>query len=988
MRQLITPTNAASGNSTTPPPSSSKTQAEVRAAELEALRQRSLAKGQAARLQDAEAPTSDMMLNFQEAQRQKAKMEKEKLRDAKAYLNHYRGDDHAVLKERETRRSEVERERQKVQEAKEWLQHKTYAPTSSSQPNTPSSATKDKTKDVRSTFFHSDHVHGKEFTQDKSGNAGEGSTNVKQRINFLSAADQHLSSPNPIKDDRKLSSSPSNDIKKKDGVSTPSTVNTSLDSTSITNSIDDLDLFGDELAKIRSALDSMEYSRPKSLSVMLSELEGGIIDVNKLDDVNDKTHDEGTSSVGNGWVIVENTNVVEELTEQSPPMAEKEPKQAILDTTKATESEIVPESQQAAIDSKEEDIPKESEKISTEEKLIEVSSTVAVTERTPTLTPTEDFQNPSSSNVVEDDVDMEKVDSVQSKLIVLISSSTVVTQQRTHQDRAQTILTGKKLWTSNDESSNEYVEIVDGSDQTQKDKRSLLFGISGLRGKYPQFFLQESDSDDSITFLGDYDWLEDQNEMGLLSKHAILGTRKEQTSPRRAKKQGGGGQTKGTNLSIKPPIMLSISLILILCNVVQAADYTVQDSASWAISSDKLSTILGEDKQTLYDDYMDGCNEAVNRTADTDFCRNNDRHRIHMNVEQPSSVYNYTNKGYEKIRAPEELFSVIKQFWEANRDKAEVEWKDINVYHNTWEAPPTIVHLNQERTGGSTALQNKIWKLVQPILQEWTGHYLEGVSLYGIRLYHNNSILAPHVDRMPLVTSAIIQVDQDVDEPWPLEVYGHDGVATNVTMEPGDMVLYESHSVVHGRPFPMRGNFYANCFVHFEPIAPIDGSSKYDPTLDLPPYLIPGSAWETEWRKANKGWKKSSQEDAVKFARQGNLDGLKKMGRYMPEVFHNKDPNGWTVLHESARAGHLDLVQFLIEEQAIDKDLVTKTGVSPLSIARQFQGRDHLVTRFLESIDAEDIHPHKKRRTTTSDRKNPPASMPSSVKKRLYGDEL
>jgi hypothetical protein len=30
-----------------------------------------------------------------------------------------------------------------------------------------------------------------------------------------------------------------------------------------------------------------------------------------------------------------------------------------------------------------------------------------------------------------------------------------------------------------------------------------------------------------------------------------------------------------------------------------------------------------------------------------------------------------------------------------------------------------------------------------------------------------------------------VQVDQDVDEPWPLEVYGHDGKATNVTMEPG-----------------------------------------------------------------------------------------------------------------------------------------------------------------------------------------------------------
>lgn len=28
---------------------------------------------------------------------------------------------------------------------------------------------------------------------------------------------------------------------------------------------------------------------------------------------------------------------------------------------------------------------------------------------------------------------------------------------------------------------------------------------------------------------------------------------------------------------------------------------------------------------------------------------------------------------------------------------------------------------------------------------------------------------------------------QDLDEPWPIEVIGHDGKAHNVTMEPGDM---------------------------------------------------------------------------------------------------------------------------------------------------------------------------------------------------------
>jgi len=36
-------------------------------------------------------------------------------------------------------------------------------------------------------------------------------------------------------------------------------------------------------------------------------------------------------------------------------------------------------------------------------------------------------------------------------------------------------------------------------------------------------------------------------------------------------------------------------------------------------------------------------------------------------------------------------------------------------------------------------------------------------------------------------------------------------------MDPGDMVLYESHSLLHGRPFPLKGRYFANIFIHFEP---------------------------------------------------------------------------------------------------------------------------------------------------------------------------
>lgn len=50
--------------------------------------------------------------------------------------------------------------------------------------------------------------------------------------------------------------------------------------------------------------------------------------------------------------------------------------------------------------------------------------------------------------------------------------------------------------------------------------------------------------------------------------------------------------------------------------------------------------------------------------------------------------------------------------------------------------------------------------------KEWTGEELTQCSLYGIRVYHTDAVLATHVDRLPLVSSAIINVAQDLDEPW------------------------------------------------------------------------------------------------------------------------------------------------------------------------------------------------------------------------------
>ena len=68
---------------------------------------------------------------------------------------------------------------------------------------------------------------------------------------------------------------------------------------------------------------------------------------------------------------------------------------------------------------------------------------------------------------------------------------------------------------------------------------------------------------------------------------------------------------------------------------------------------------------------------------------------------------------------------------------------------------------DQNLRGGGRILKKAIWDAARDTIQEWTGQELTECSLYGIRVYTEGAILATHVDRLPLVSSAIINVAQD-----------------------------------------------------------------------------------------------------------------------------------------------------------------------------------------------------------------------------------
>jgi hypothetical protein len=221
-------------------------------------------------------------------------------------------------------------------------------------------------------------------------------------------------------------------------------------------------------------------------------------------------------------------------------------------------------------------------------------------------------------------------------------------------------------------------------------------------------------------------------------------------------------------------------------------------------------------KQSFYESSIQGCRDYY--YANPKACDDMEEDRIKMNLVQPKLMVNYTALGFQKQSLPPHLMDRIKQFWEASQEEYEdgteetmikkETWNEGNTYTNHWHSPTYMVNIPTAASlHAEDDLRTEIYRPVEGMIHQWIGGGDEegereefvATSLYGIRIYKNASILAPHVDRLPLVTSAIINVAQDVDEDWPLEVYGHDGKVYNISMNPGDVILYESHSVIHGK---------------------------------------------------------------------------------------------------------------------------------------------------------------------------------------------
>lgn len=118
----------------------------------------------------------------------------------------------------------------------------------------------------------------------------------------------------------------------------------------------------------------------------------------------------------------------------------------------------------------------------------------------------------------------------------------------------------------------------------------------------------------------------------------------------------------------------------------------------------------------------------------------------------------------------------------------------------------------------SEELKNRLAEYFLPAVKHLTGIPMEYTFTYGIRTYQRGSVMKLHTDRTDVCpVTVLLNVDQQVDSPWPFTLVDTAGNAKEHLTQPGQYLIYEGSQLRHGRKFPLNGSSYSNILIHYKP---------------------------------------------------------------------------------------------------------------------------------------------------------------------------
>jgi hypothetical protein len=223
-------------------------------------------------------------------------------------------------------------------------------------------------------------------------------------------------------------------------------------------------------------------------------------------------------------------------------------------------------------------------------------------------------------------------------------------------------------------------------------------------------------------------------------------------------------------------------------------------------------------------------NKTIQNIFDFGAVKENVKHAMSSEWSKSSRVTRtFTPLGFDKGKLPRDIWGSISAFNYNNRDNVFAEeWTKGNkgYFVNWWEVTPYMI--------GIPWSLKRYWQTrLRELVATWIGGDipLENTDIYGIRRYEEGARLLTHVDRESThVVSLIVNIDQvGMREPWMVEIYDFAGRLHEVSMEPGDVVYYESAKALHGRMKPLNGVSYSNLFTHYRPVGDPQWSTRPNP---------------------------------------------------------------------------------------------------------------------------------------------------------------
>lgn len=149
-------------------------------------------------------------------------------------------------------------------------------------------------------------------------------------------------------------------------------------------------------------------------------------------------------------------------------------------------------------------------------------------------------------------------------------------------------------------------------------------------------------------------------------------------------------------------------------------------------------------------------------------------------------VPTFTENGFELITLPSSIFDKVqKEFKDKIKNLDNLpEEREIDAVYTAPNKPSKMMYLGK--------IMQELHQELKPLHEAWAGGIeLMPTSIYGIRIYQNGSSLLMHVDKPEThVISSIVHVGHEYDndeEPWTIDIEGHDGKVHSVALEPGQV---------------------------------------------------------------------------------------------------------------------------------------------------------------------------------------------------------